>query len=87
MTIEPQTPGAGQPQPFSETPKEAPGGGCGKPLLVGCALVVVLFGLLLLGLMWKAKDFMPALFRWSLGTFEQQIAGSLPAGFPGYCSL
>ncbi len=78
MTIEPQPPGARQPQPFSETPKDAPGG-CGRPFLIGCALIVVLLGLLLLGFLWKARDLMPALFRWSLDQFEQQVSGSLPA--------
>jgi hypothetical protein len=78
MTIEPQTGGGGQPQPFSETPGPAPGG-CSRPLLVGCGAAVVLLGLLLLGVLWKASDFMPALFRWSLDQFERQIAGSLPA--------
>ncbi len=81
MTIEPQNQGPGQPrsqpQPFSETPAEAPGG-CGRPLLIGCAVIVVLLGLLLLGVLWKARDLMPALFRWSLDQFEQQVAGSLP---------
>ena len=78
MTIEPQTGEGGQPQPFSETPGPAPGG-CSRPLLVGCGAAVVLLGLLLLGVLWKASDFMPALFRWSLDQFERQIAGSLPA--------
>ena len=75
--IEPQSPGAEQPQPFSDSPKDAPGG-CSKPLLVGCALIVVLLGLLLLGAFWRAKDLMPTLFGWALDQFEQQIAGSLP---------
>jgi hypothetical protein len=35
-------------------------------------------GLLLLGALWKAKEFMPALFRWSLDQFEQQIERNLP---------
>jgi hypothetical protein len=39
---------------------------------------VVLLGLLLLGALWKASDLMPALFRWSLEQFEQQVSGNLP---------
>ena len=92
MTIEPQEqdaerfrgPSAGapdQPQPFSEQPQEPPGG-CGRPVLIGCALVVVLLGLLLLGFLWKARDLMPALFRWSLDQFEQQVAANLPPDLP-----
>ena len=79
FTGRPVTPGESrQPQPFSEGPQEPPGG-CGRPLLIGCAVTAVLLGLLLLGLLWKAGDLMPALFRWSLDTFERQVAGRLPA--------
>jgi hypothetical protein len=78
MTIEPQPPGGAQPQPFSETPQDPPGG-CSRPLMIGCALTVVLLGLLLLGVLWKARDLMPVLFRWSLDQFEQQVSASLPA--------
>lgn len=77
MTIEPEAPGFEQPQPFAETPQEVPGG-CSRPIFLGCAVVVVLLGLLLLGALWKAKELMPALFRWSLDQFEQQISASLP---------
>ncbi len=85
MTIEPhsqgpQGQGTDQPQPFSGGPQTAPGG-CSRPLLIGCAVTVVLLGLLLLGFLWKARDLMPALFRWSLDQFEQQVAGNLPAEF------
>ena len=81
MTIEPQSPGAAgqaQPQPFSETPQQPPGG-CGRPLLIGCSMSVVLAGLLLLVLLWKAQDWMPELFRWSLDQLEQEVAERLPA--------
>lgn len=88
MTIEPQEEGAerfrdpasgapDQPQPFSDQPHDPPGG-CGRPVLIGCGLVVVLLGLLLLGFLWKAPDLMPALFRWSLDQFEQQVSANLP---------
>lgn len=77
MTIEPLRQGAEQPQPFAQTPQPPPGG-CSRPLLIGCAVTVVLLGLLLLGVLWKARDFMPALFRWSLTQFEQQVTGNLP---------
>ncbi|MFQ5350688.1 MAG: hypothetical protein ACE5EG_09625 [Thermoanaerobaculia bacterium] len=82
MTIEPQSerfqdPRAEQPQPFADGPGEAPGG-CGRPVLIGCAVAVVVLGLLLLVLLWKAGDLMPALFRWSLEQFEQQVADNLP---------
>ncbi len=77
MTIEPQRQGAEQPQPFAETPQQPPGG-CSRPLLIGCAVSVVLVGMLLLGVLWKARDLMPALFRWSLEQIEQQVAGNLP---------
>jgi hypothetical protein len=70
--------GFDQPQPFSEGPIEAPGG-CSRPLLLGCAVTVVLLGLLLLGVLWKGRELMPALFRWSLDQFEQQVTDSLPA--------
>ena len=77
MTIEPEIQGAEQPQPFAETPREAPGG-CSRPFFLGCVVIVVLLGLLLLGALWKAKELMPALFRWSLDQFEQQISANLP---------
>ncbi len=88
MSIDPQSPGlpdpnhgpteSRQPQPFSDGPLEAPGGGCGRPLLIGCAIAAVLMGLLLLVVLWNARDLMPALFRWSLDQFEQQIEERLP---------
>ena len=77
MTIEPQREGAGQPQPFAEAPGDPPGG-CSRPLLVGCGLAVVLAGLVLLVLLWKAQDLIPATVRWALAQFEQQVAGMLP---------
>lgn len=76
--IEPPAGQSPQPQPFGDQPQQPPGG-CSRPLLIGCALTVVLLGLLLLGLLWKAGDLMPALFRWSLEQFEQQVTGNLPA--------
>ena len=78
MTIEPQgAGGSGQPQPFAEAPQDPPGG-CSRPLLVGCSLAVVLAGLVLLVLLWKAQDLIPAAFEWALGQFEQQVEGMLP---------
>lgn len=75
-------PGAGgdaQPKPFGERP-EPPPGGCSSPLLVGCAAAVVLLGVLILGLLWKAGDWIPTVFRWSLEQIEREVSGRLPDG-------
>ena len=80
MSIEPQSNSFGggeQPQPFADTPQDPPGG-CSRPLLVGCGLAVVLVGLVLLVLLWKAQDIVPAAFEWALDQFEQQVEGMLP---------
>ncbi len=79
MTIEPTAGGRRQPQPFAPPPETATeGDGCRRSLLLGCAAAVVLAGVLLLVLLVKAGEWMPALFAWSLDQFEQQVTGNLP---------
>jgi hypothetical protein len=69
------------PSPFSPTgPAPAPSraGGCGKPVVIGCLVLVVLAGLGLVGMIWYASTNYDKLMRFSLRQSEGQILAQLP---------
>lgn len=61
------------PTPFTPTPFEPepirPRGGCGKPALIGCGVLLLLFGIGMLVLVAK----MPALLSYFFERMEQQV--------------
>jgi hypothetical protein len=69
------------PSPFSPTgPAPAPrrAGGCGKPAVIGCLVLLVLAGLGLVGMIWYASTNFEKLMRFSLRQSEGQILAQLP---------
>lgn len=63
-----------EPEPFAGQAAEAGGGGCGKPVWIGCGVLLVLIGVLVVVFMFKSKD----LFRWSIERVESNIMDKLP---------
>jgi hypothetical protein len=64
----------GAPQPFASAPIEPRAGGCGKPVFVGCGVVLVLLGIAGVIFVVKAKD----LLVWSLEKAKGGITANLP---------
>jgi len=61
-------------RPFS--PEERPtSGGCSKPLWIGCGVLVVLLGISVIVMAFKAKD----LFAWAMGQLQSEVVAALPA--------
>ena len=69
------TPSPGAPQPFASAPIEPRAGGCGKPVFIGCGVVLVVLGILGVLFVVKAKD----LLVWSLERAKTGITANLPA--------
>jgi hypothetical protein len=69
------TPPPGAPQPFASAPIEPRAGGCGKPVFIGCGVVLVVLGILGVLFVVKAKD----LLVWSLERAKTGITANLPA--------
>lgn len=67
---------AGEPRPFGPAPTP-PASGCGRPLLIGCAVLIVAVGGLLLLAAIKSDD----LFAWLLSEVEERLTANLPADF------
>jgi hypothetical protein len=63
----------GAPQPFASAPIEPRAGGCGKPVFVGCGVVLVLLGIAGVVFVVKAKD----LLVWSLEKAKGGITAKL----------
>jgi len=63
------------PQPFGSAPTPVLGGGCGKPLLLGCGVLFLLLGIAGVALLFKAKD----LLSWSLGNMGPAVVGNVAA--------
>src|SRR5688500_14627840 len=61
------------PQPFASAPIEPRAGGCGKPVFVGCGVVLVLLGIAGVLFVVKAKD----LLVWSLDKAKGGITAKL----------
>ena len=62
------------PRPFAAEPKAIPGG-CSRPLLVGCAIAIVLLGIAGIVFVAKAKD----LLGWTMREVQKQVTAALPA--------
>ena len=63
------------PDPFGSVPIQPTGSvGCGKPMLVGCATVLVLLGVAAIFFMFKAKD----VLIWAFGQMEAGVMEKLP---------
>lgn len=66
-------------QPFTpDAPATAPGG-CGRPLLIGCGVLIVLLGIAAAVFVIKAKD----LFGWAMARFEEEVVRMLPDDLTG----
>lgn len=65
--------GAPFPRPFDAAPKSLPGG-CSKPVFVGCAVILVVIGILGIVFVANAKRFL----AWTFGQVESQIVAALP---------
>jgi len=63
------------PQPFNPAVVSRSGKGCSKPLLLGCAAVLVLLGVGLLVFAFKISDILP----WAFRQWATQITDRLPA--------
>ena len=62
-------------EPFQPTPAKFPG--CGKPAVIGCGLLLLLLGIGLGVLMWKAKD----LLAFSLQMYRTAVFEALPEDY------
>lgn len=68
-----------EPTPFGRAPERTPGrGGCAKPVMFGCAALLVLLGIGAILFMANAGRVASHLLRFSLGTLEKQIMANLP---------
>lgn len=80
MPSDSPTPEGSSPAPFASEPQ--PLGerraGCSRMLLMGCAAVAILVGVVLVAMMLKARD----LVVWSLDNVRTQVEESLPADLP-----
>lgn len=61
-------------QPFSPGEPGAGADGCGRPVWIGCALVILLLGVGAMVALWNA----PKLFDWAMGKFEAEVTAALP---------
>lgn len=72
----PGAPAPFAPQPFAAAPRQPPGGGgCSKPLLVGCGVLFLLLGVAAIVFLLNARS----LLVWMLGEVRQQVVANLPA--------
>ena len=71
-----------EPTPFGRPPGQpAPAagrGGCGKPVMFGCAALLVLLGIGAIVFIANAARFSGWLLSWSLGNLEKQVMAGLP---------
>jgi hypothetical protein len=61
-------------QPFTPDAPATTPAGCGRPILIGCGILVVLLGLAAAVFVIKAKD----LFGWAMARFEEEVVRMLP---------
>ena len=79
----PHTPPPPPPSPFQPIqpgPAPVPGktGGCGKPVVIGCLVVLVLAGIGLAGMIWYVTRHYDELMNMSLRQSEAQIFAQMP---------
>lgn len=67
-------PSSAPPKPFSPGEAGTTPGGCGRPVWIGCALVILLLGIGAMFALWNA----PNLFDWAMGKFESEVMEALP---------
>jgi hypothetical protein len=71
----PVTPPTPPPRPFSGEPRDLGSrGGCGRPLLLGCGVLIVLLGIAGIVFVAKAKD----ILAYAMGELQQQVTAALP---------
>jgi hypothetical protein len=63
--------------PFESAPRPARSGGCGRPALIGCGVLLVLLGIGAVLVLIKAKD----LLRWSLEKMKTEVVAKVPPDF------
>jgi hypothetical protein len=78
MTDPHDVPSPFQPQPQPIGPRETSGGGCSRPLLLGCAVLLVLLGIGAVVFVVKARDFV----QWGFNRMETEVMARLPTGLP-----
>lgn len=61
-------------RPFSGQPRALPGGGCSRPLLIGCGVLIVLLGIAGILFVAKAKD----ILAYAMGELQKQVVAALP---------
>jgi len=73
--LPPPPPAAPPPRPFSGEPRPlGTAGGCGRPALVGCGVLVVLLGIAGIVFVAKAKD----ILAYAMGELQKQVTAALP---------
>ncbi|MFY9821316.1 MAG: hypothetical protein WAM82_08035 [Thermoanaerobaculia bacterium] len=77
--MEPQSPPPPA-SPFNPVPRPVPqgGGGCSKPLVVGCIVIVLVGAIAVLGGIYYVGTHAVALFQWSLQQVENSLLLQLP---------
>jgi hypothetical protein len=77
--MEPQSPPPPA-SPFNPAPRPIPpgSGGCSKPLVVGCVVVVLVAAIAVLGGIYYVGTHAVALFQWSLQQMENNLLVQLP---------
>lgn len=77
--MEPQSPPPPA-SPFNPTPRPIPkgSGGCSKPLVVGCVVVILVAALAVVGGIYYVATHAVALFQWSLQQMENNLLVQLP---------
>jgi hypothetical protein len=76
--MEPQSPPA---SPFNPVPRPAApqgGGGCSKPVVVGCIAVFLVGAIVVLGGIYYVGTHAEALLQWTLQTMEANLLSQLP---------
>lgn len=76
---EPAEPTPTPSSPFEPRPtRPSGGGGCSKPLMIGCGIVLVLLGISAIVLVIKA----PKLVHWAFSQMGQEVLSTLPEDIP-----
>jgi hypothetical protein len=77
--MEPQSPPPPA-SPFNPAPRPIPqsGGGCSKPVVVGCIVIVLAGAIAVLGGIYYVGTHAVALFQWSLQQMENNLLVQLP---------
>jgi uncharacterized protein HemX len=78
--MEPQSPPSPA-SPFNPVPRPVPpqgGGGCSKPLVVGCIVVILVAAIAVLGGIYYVGTHRVALLQWTLQQMETNLLAQLP---------